>query len=160
MNKPTPLEAGATAPDFAYRDAAGTELHTSGLRGRTYVVYFYPKDDTPGCTKQACGLRDQWTDFSDQNISVIGVSGDSEASHDKFRKKHSLNFPLASDPELTTANGFGVYGEKKFMGKTYEGIYRMTFIVGPGGTILKTYPKVKPEEHANQILSDLKELPA
>lgn len=120
-----------------------------------YLIYFYPKDDTPGCTKEACAIRDAWGEFEAAGLKVIGVSKDSERSHLKFQEKYTLPFPLIADTELELANAFGVYGEKKFMGRVYDGIHRMSFLIAADGTILTTYPKVKPAEHASQVLEDL-----
>lgn len=152
MLKIQPLSAGDKAPDFSFEES-GKTLNINSI-GSSSLVYFYPKDDTPGCTKEACGLRDAWTKLQSAGIKVIGVSGDSEASHAKFIKKYSLPFTLIPDTELTLAKAFGVYGEKKFMGKTYEGIHRISFLIDSNGTILKTYLKVKPEQHASQVLED------
>jgi len=156
MPKPSPLEAGNKAPKFSFSEQ-GKELNSESLDA-PYLVYFYPKDDTPGCTKQACGIRDQWANFKADGLRVIGVSKDDEISHEKFREKFVLPFPLIADTELELANAFGVYGEKKFMGKTYDGIHRMSFLIDADGTILKTYAKVKPDEHAETVLADLAEL--
>ncbi|WP_269541811.1 thioredoxin-dependent thiol peroxidase [Cerasicoccus fimbriatus] len=153
MTAPTPLSPGSQTPGFAFRYADGTEGHTDQLKG-LYLVYFYPRDDTPGCTKEACAFRDIFEDFTKAGITVIGVSCDDDASHEKFRKKFSLPFPLAADTDQTLVKAFGVWGPKKFMGKEYEGIHRMSFLVSPDGKVLKTYPKVKPEEHAAEVLQD------
>jgi peroxiredoxin Q/BCP len=117
-------------------------------------LYFYPKDDTPGCTKEACVIRDSWTEFANAGLKVIGVSKDDESSHVKFRKKYGLPFPLIADTQLELANVYGVYGEKKFMGKIYDGIHRTSFLIGTDGLILKTYYKVKPDDHAGEVLAD------
>jgi len=156
MPKPSPLNAGSPSPAFSFIEN-GVPTNNQSLDG-PYLVYFYPKDDTPGCTKQACGLRDQWSKFKSAGLRVIGVSQDSEDSHQKFREKYNLPFPLVADTELKLAKAFGVYGEKKFMGKTYDGIHRMSFLIDTAGTILKTYPKVKPEDHAVTVLNDLAQL--
>lgn len=156
MKQANPLQAGAPAPEFTYRTPAGEERSTAALRGAPYLVYFYPKDDTPGCTKEACAFRDLFADYSAAGVTIIGVSADSEKSHGKFREKFALPFPLASDPDSRVVDAFGAFGEKKFMGKTYEGIHRMSFLVGPEGKIVKSYPKVKPEEHAAEVLADVR----
>lgn len=156
MSKPEPLSAGAQAPSFPFRYADGRPGHTDDLTA-PYLVYFYPRDDTPGCTKEACGFRDLFADFEQAGVTVIGVSCDDEASHDKFRQKYSLPFPLAADTDQRLVNAFGVWGPKTFMGKEYEGIHRISFLISPGGVILKTYPKVKPEEHASEVLQDARE---
>lgn len=151
-----PLKTGDSAPSFSFQED-GKELNINSLN-QYCLIYFYPKDDTPGCTKEACGIRDAWADFEQAGLKVIGVSGDSEASHLKFIQKYRLPFTLIPDTELTLARAFGVYGEKKFMGKVYEGIHRISFLIAPNGRIEKTYPKVKPDAHADQVLTDFKEL--
>jgi peroxiredoxin Q/BCP len=153
-----PLNDGAVAPTFSFRDATGTVLSTNDLGGTPYLVYFYPKDDTPGCTAEACGFRDNLPDSSQFGLTVIGVSCDSEKSHDKFRLKYNLNFPLASDESREIVNAFGVWGAKKFMGREYEGIHRMSFLIGSDGKIAKAYHQVKAKEHPSEVLADVKEL--
>lgn len=157
MSSIEPLAAGAKAPLFNFIYSDGTLANTADLAGKTYLVYFYPKDDTPGCTKEACAFRDLFNEFEAADITVIGVSGDSEKSHDKFRNKYTLPFPLAADTSLEIARAFGVYGEKKFMGRVYDGIHRISFLINPDGHVFKTYPKVKPEKHPEEVLSDVKE---
>ncbi|HKK19300.1 MAG TPA: thioredoxin-dependent thiol peroxidase [Opitutales bacterium] len=152
MPKPSPLQAGAKAPFFSFSEH-GKEVSRDTLDGPC-LLYFYPKDDTPGCTKQACGIRDAWEKFEAAGIRVVGVSKDDEASHRKFTEKYDLPFPLIADTDLELAKAFGVYGEKKFMGKTFDGIHRMSFLIATDGTILKTYPKVKPNEHAETVLGE------
>lgn len=156
MPAPTPLNAGDKAPSFTFTEKDQTirsdELTTP------HLVYFYPKDDTPGCTKEACAIRDAWGEFEAAGLKVIGVSKDSEKSHDKFREKYSLPFPLIADTEMELAKAFGVFGEKKFMGRVYDAVHRMSFLIKADGTILKAYPKVKPDAHAAEVLKDLAEL--
>lgn len=154
MSKLEPLKPGETAPVFTYRTADGVELSTYKLSGSPYLVYFYPKDNTPGCTKEACAFRDSFAGFEEAGVTVIGVSADSEASHEKFRKKYELPFALCADPEHTVIEAFGVWDEKKFMGRVFDGIHRISFLIGPDGKIAKTYPKVKPETHAAEVLKD------
>lgn len=152
---------GATmtkAPDFALPDQTGTVRSLADYAGRWLVVYFYPKDDTPGCTVEACEFRDWQKQFADAGVSVVGVSKDSPQSHAKFAEKHSLTFPLLSDESASMMQAYGAWGPKKFMGREYIGITRMTVLVNPAGEIAKTYPKVTPKGHAAQILSDLKAL--
>ena len=156
MPLPIPLNPGQKAPPFSYTEGGSTVLSTEITS--PYLIYFYPKDNTPGCTKEACAIRDVWADFERAGLKVIGVSKDSQASHIKFQDKFSLPFPLIADTELELAKAFGVYGEKKFMGRVYDGIHRMSFLIATDGTILKTYPKVKPEAHAAQVLEDLSQL--
>ncbi len=156
MPPPTPLTSGQKAPSFSFTEGEATVSSTE--IASPYLIYFYPKDDTPGCTKEACAIRDAWSDFESAGLKVIGVSKDSERSHLKFQDKYTLPFPLIADTELELANAFGVFGEKKFMGRVYDGIHRMSFLIAADGTILKTYPKVKPEAHAAQVLEDLSQL--
>ena len=156
MPSPKPLDAGQKAPTFNYVDNDST-CSSADLKA-PYLVYFYPKDDTPGCTKQACGIRDLWDEFESAGLKVFGISKDPEASHDKFRAKYELPFTLIADTDLTLAQSFGVYGEKKFMGRIYDAVHRISFLVAPNGTILKTYNPAKPEPHATQVLEDLSTL--
>ena len=154
----TPLAAGDVAPAFEFVTQDGNAGTSADLAGKPYVLYFYPKDDTPGCTKEACAFRDTYANYEAEGVAVIGISGDSQKSHSKFREKYSLPFHFASDSEdFAIANAYGVYGEKKFMGRVYDGIHRVSFLVGPDGKILKTYPKVKPEQHAAEVIADLKD---
>ena len=149
------LKEGDIAPSFSFHNADGTSHSTDDLKGTTFVVYFYPRDDTPGCTKEACGFRDQWEKFQEAEVTVIGVSADSEESHNKFRNKYDLPFALAADEDKAIVQAYGTWGEKSMMGRTYQGIHRVTYLVDTDGRIAKVYPKVKPNEHAEQILQDL-----
>ena len=157
MPLPQPLEAGQQAPRFEFEEN-GTIVSSSDLTV-PYLVYFYPKDHTPGCTTEACTIRDQWSEFTAAGLKVIGVSKDSMRSHEKFREKHALPFPLISDPDNELAKAFGVFGEKKFMGKVFDAAHRMSFLIRADGTILKTYSKVKPATHAAEVLEDLSPQP-
>ena len=143
---------GTVAPNFAANDANGETVRLKDLRGQKVVLYFYPKDDTPGCTKEACSFRDAFTDLKKRGIKVLGVSVDSEASHKKFTAKYKLPFTLLADPDHSIADAYGVYGEKKFMGRTYMGVKRITFLIDEKGKIKKVFEKVKPEEHAREVL--------
>lgn len=156
MSQPTPLEAGQKAPAFSFT-FYGKPVSSDSMDGPC-LLYFYPKDDTPGCTKQACGLRNAWTSFKKAGIQVVGVSKDGEDSHQKFRKKYSLPFALIADTDLKLAKAYGVLGKKEFMGKTYNSVHRMSFLIDANGTILKTYPTVKPAEHAETVLADYTQL--
>ena len=156
MDKPTPLDAGKKAPSFQFTEAG--ETYTLESLEQPCLLYFYPKDDTPGCTKEACAIRDAWSEFDSLGLKVIGVSKDDEHSHSKFRKKYSLPFSLIADTTMELANAYGVCGEKNFMGKIYDGIHRMSFLIGTDGLILKTYCKVKPDDHAGEVLTDFKAL--
>ena len=147
------LKDGSVAPNFAAKDANGETVRLKDLRGEKVVLYFYPRDDTPGCTKEACSFRDAFTDFKKRGIRVLGVSVDSEASHKKFTTKYKLPFTLLSDPDHAIADAYGVYGEKKFMGRTYMGVKRITYLIDEKGKIKKVFEKVKPEEHARDVLA-------
>ena len=146
------LKAGNTAPDFKTTNTNGETVRLKDYRGQKVVLYFYPKDDTPGCTKEACSFRDAFADFKKRGIEVIGVSTDSEAAHKKFTTKYKLPFTLLADTDHSIADAYGVYGEKKFMGRTYMGVKRMTFLIDEKGKIKKVFEKVKPEEHAQDVL--------
>ena len=154
------LQVGQTAPDFTLSDQVGTSHHLAAYRGRWVLVYFYPKDDTPGCTKEACGIRDRFKEFQKIKAVVLGISADSVESHKKFSDKFQLPFPLLADTQRQVVQAYGVWGEKQFMGKTYLGISRMSFLVDPKGMVAKIYPKVKPEEHTEDILNDLAQFKA
>jgi len=143
---------GSVAPNFAAKDANGETVRLKDLRGQKVVLYFYPKDDTPGCTKEACSFRDAFADLKKRDIKVLGVSKDSEASHKKFAAKYKLPFTLLADPDHSIADAYGVYGEKKFMGRTYLGVKRVTFLIDEKGKVKKVFEKVKPEEHAREVL--------
>ncbi len=147
------LKEGDKAPDFAVSDQEGNIVRAKDLRGRKIVLYFYPKDDTPGCTKEACSFRDSWAKFKRRGIEVFGVSLDSEKSHQKFINKFSLPFRLLADTDKKLSESFGTYGEKKFMGRTYMGNNRMTFLIDEKGKIKKIFEKVKPEDHAEEVLA-------
>jgi thioredoxin-dependent peroxiredoxin len=146
------------APDFTLPDQNDTEHTLSQYRGTWVVVYFYPKDNTPGCTKEACSFRDGREELERHNIVVLGISGDSVKSHKKFVDAHNLNFTLLSDPSRDTIRAYGSLGEKSMFGKTYEGILRNTYLISPDGQIAKEYVKVKPEDHAIQIIKDVEAL--
>jgi peroxiredoxin Q/BCP len=146
------IKEGNAAPDFTATNTSGETIRLKDLRGKKVVLYFYPKDDTPGCTKEACSFRDAFSEFRKQGIEVIGVSTDSEASHKKFTAKYKLPFTLLADTDHSIADAYGVYGEKKFMGRTYMGVKRMTFLIDEKGKVRKVYEKVKPEEHAREVL--------
>ncbi len=149
------VEEGQEAPDFELTSDAGERVQLSQFRGRPVVLYFYPKDDTPGCTAQACGIRDSYDDFEQQGAVVLGVSPDEESSHVKFKQKYGLPFTLLADPEHEVADQYGVWGERKYMGKTYWGVERSTFLIDEGGRIAKVMRRVKPDTHAEQVLAAL-----
>lgn len=152
------LKPGDIAPDFTLPDADGNLVRLADLRGKWVVLYFYPRDNTPGCTKEACGFRDVYPDYQSKDIVVLGVSTDDAKSHTKFSNKFNLPFPLLSDVDGKVATAYESYGLKKFMGKEYMGISRNTFVIDPEGKIARIYLKVKPEHHATELLSDLANL--
>ena len=150
------LAIGDPAPDFTLADQAGTPVNLASLRGQRVVIYFYPKDDTPGCTKEACNFRDRWSDLQAHGIRVLGISKDGAASHTKFIDKYELPFTLLTDAEpCPVAEAYGSYGLKKFMGREYMGMMRHTFVVDAEGRLEKIYLQVKAETMADQILADL-----
>ncbi|MBM3263606.1 MAG: thioredoxin-dependent thiol peroxidase [candidate division Zixibacteria bacterium] len=149
------LKEGDLAPEFSLPSDKGETVSLKDLRGNTVVLYFYPKDDTPGCTKESCDFRDRYADFQGRDIQVFGVSCDDLKSHEKFSTKFSLPFPLLSDTDTSMANAYGVYKEKSMYGRTYMGIERTTFVIGPDGNIRKIYPKVSVDGHVLAVLADL-----
>lgn len=149
------LQAGMKAPEFTLNDQHGAEVHLSDYLGKKVVLYFYPKDNTPGCTRQACAFAESYEAFKAQDVIVIGVSKDSVASHVKFAQKYDLPFVLLSDPELKAIEPYGVWQEKKMCGKTSMGVVRTTFIIDEQGIIEKVMPKVKPDTNAAEILDYL-----
>jgi len=146
------LKEGTTAPAFRTKNADGEDVSLKDFRGQKVVLYFYPKDDTPGCTKEACSFRDDFAKFKKRGIAVLGVSPDSEASHKKFVAKYKLPFTLLADTERSISEAYNVWGEKKFMGRTYMGVHRTTFLIDEKGKIKKIFEKVKPEAHASEVL--------
>ena len=149
------IEKGAKAPEFELTSDAGETVTLAELRGTPVVLYFYPRDDTPGCTTQAHGIRDAWEDFQEAGAVVLGVSPDDVASHATFKEKHGLPFPLLADTDHAVAEAYGVWGEKSTYGKTSMGIIRTTFVIGADGTVKRVFEKVKPAEHADQVLAAL-----
>lgn len=149
------LNPGDMAPAFTLTDTDGNTVSLSDFRGKRVVLYFYPRDNTPGCTKEACSFRDAYSDYQAKDIVVLGVSTDDAKSHAKFVKKFDLPFTLLCDPDGAVAAAYDSYGLKKFMGKEYMGVSRHTFVIGADGRIEKIYRKVKPENHAAEILADL-----
>jgi thioredoxin-dependent peroxiredoxin len=143
---------GTTAPAFKTTDQNGESVSLKDLRGQKVVLYFYPKDDTPGCTKEACSFRDAYSKFKKQKITVLGVSPDKQTAHQKFVTKYQLPFTLLVDTDHSIAEAYGVWGEKKFMGRTYMGVHRTTFLIDEKGKIKKVFEKVKPEDHASEVL--------
>ena len=150
------LEAGTRAPDFTLPDQDGNPVRLSSFKGKKVVLYFYPKDNTPGCSRQACAFAARYAGFRAQNVTVIGISKDSVASHQKFAEKYELPFILISDPERVAIEAYGVWQEKKNYGKVSMGVVRSTYIINEEGIIEKVMPKVKPDTNAEEILEYLK----
>ncbi len=146
------------APSFSLPDQDGTIHSLSDYKGKWVLMYFYPKDDTPGCTKEACGFRDVSEEYKKKGVQVLGISKDSVASHKKFANKYLLTFPLLSDESTDVIKAYGAWGEKKFMGRVYMGINRISFLIGPDQTIRKEYLKVDVFTHAKEILQDVESL--
>jgi peroxiredoxin Q/BCP len=149
------VEEGQEAPDFELTSDAGERVRLSQFRGQPVVLYFYPRDDTPGCTAQACGIRDSYDDFDQRGAVVLGVSPDEESSHVKFKQKYGLPFTLLADPDHEVVEQYGVWGERKYMGKTYMGVERSTFLIDEDGRIAKVMRRVKPDTHAERVLAAL-----
>jgi peroxiredoxin Q/BCP len=152
---PTTLTEGQPAPDFTARTDKDETVSLKDFAGRHVVLYFYPKDDTPGCTIEACSFRDNLVRIEAAGAVVLGISIDDVASHQKFRDKFELPFTLLADTEHAVADAYGVYGEKEFMGRKYMGIDRATFLIGPDGTLEKVWPQVKPDGHADEVIAAL-----
>jgi peroxiredoxin Q/BCP len=149
------VEEGSPAPDFELQSDTGATVRLSALRGKPVVLYFYPKDHTSGCTTQACGIRDAWSEFARAGAVVLGVSPDDVASHQRFRADYELPFTLLADPGHEVAELYGVWAEKSRYGRTYMGIARSTFVIGPDGTVEKVMRNVEPATHADDVLSVL-----
>jgi peroxiredoxin Q/BCP len=149
------IAEGQEAPDFELKTDSGDTVKLSALRGKPVVLYFYPKDDTPGCTTQACGIRDAWGEFERAGAVVLGVSPDDERSHEKFRSKYDLPFTLLADTDHVVAEEYGVWGEKSYMGRNYFGVRRSTFVIDENGNVKKIFEKVKPATHADDVLAAL-----
>jgi peroxiredoxin Q/BCP len=149
------LKEGDKAPTFTVATSGGGKISLADYLGKNVILYFYPKDDTPGCTKEACAFRDGFTEFKKRGAVILGVSPDSVKSHDKFVEKFKLPFTLLADEEKKIVEAYGVWGEKSFMGREYLGVYRVTFLIGPDGKIKKIWPEVKPDEHAQEVLAAL-----
>jgi peroxiredoxin Q/BCP len=153
-----PISAGVQAPDFSLPDENNTFRRLSDYRGMPIVLYFYPEDDTPGCTTEACNFRDDYSAYVDANVVILGVSPDSIRSHAKFKAKYVLPFPLLADEGHKICNAYGVWGPKRFAGRDYEGVLRTTFLIDSHGRIAKVFEKVRPSEHSSEVLEALKKL--
>jgi peroxiredoxin Q/BCP len=149
------VQEGESAPDFELTSDSGETVKLSDLRGKPVVLYFYPKDDTPGCTAQACGIRDDYGSFEERGAIVLGVSPDDESSHVKFKEKYGLPFTLLADPTHEVSEQYGVWKEKNYAGKTYMGVERSTFLIDSHGTVAKVMRRVKPDTHADDVLAAL-----
>ncbi len=150
------IQEGEPAPDFELASDSSERVRLSSLRGRPVVLYFYPRDDTPGCTAQACGIRDAWGEFGRAGAVVLGVSPDDESSHAEFKEKYDLPFTLLADTEHATAEDYGVWAEKTYAGKSYMGVERSTFVIGADGNVAKIMRNVKPDSHADEVLAALR----
>ena len=150
------ISANQPAPDFELPDENGQIRKLSDYRGQPVVLYFYPKDDTPGCTTEACNFRDDYPVYEENGVTILGVSPDTAKSHTKFKNKFSLPFTLLADEGHKVCDLYEVWGPKKFMGKSYEGVHRTTFLIGPDGNIIKVFENVKPEGHSGEVLAALK----
>jgi len=149
------IEVGDLAPDFSLPSDGGEVVRLSELRGTRVILFFYPKDDTSGCTKEACGFRDAMPAIQERGATVLGISPDPVSSHERFRNKYSLNFPLLADEEHRVALAYGAWGAKKMYGREYEGVLRSTFLIGEDGRVEKAYRKVRPAEHAEEVVAEL-----
>ena|SRR5437773_434393 len=149
------LKEGDVAPEFTAETNDGRKVSLSDFKGKSVVLYFYPRDDTPGCTKEACAFRDDFAAFKRKGAVVLGVSTDPVKSHVKFVEKYKLPFTLLADEDRKIVQAYGVWGEKSFLGRKYQGTHRVTFLIGPDGRIKKIWPTVKPVEHAKEVLSEL-----
>jgi len=149
------LKEGDDAPAFTASASGGGRVSLADFKGRNVILYFYPKDDTPGCTKEACAFRDYFAEFKKKGAAVLGVSTDPVKSHDKFIEKFKLPFTLLADDDKAIVQAYGVWGQKSFMGRKYLGTHRVTFLIGPDGKIKRIWPTVKPEEHAEEVLAAL-----
>jgi thioredoxin-dependent peroxiredoxin len=152
-----PISFGIPAPDFTLNDDTGVTRRLSDYRGQSVVLYFYPKDDTPGCTTEACNFRDDYSAYVEAGVTVLGVSPDSPKSHAKFKNKYQLPFPLLADEDHAVCETYGVWAQKKFMGREYMGVLRTTFVISPDGNIKRVFENVKPAEHSSEVLQAIKE---
>ena len=154
-----PIQANQPAPEFALADETGTVRKLTDFRGKAVVLYFYPKDDTPGCTVEACNFRDDYHVYAENGVVILGVSPDNSKSHAKFKEKYKLPFSLLADEGHAVCDLYGVWGPKKFMGREYEGVLRTTFLIDAQGTIARVFANVRPAEHSAEVLEALRSLP-
>ena len=152
-----PISAGIPAPDFILADENGTQRRLSDYRGHAVILYFYPKDDTPGCTTEACNFRDDYSAYVEAGVTILGVSPDTTKSHEKFKQKYKLPFPLLADEDHAVCELYGVWGEKQFMGRNFLGVLRTTFLIDANGKIKRVFEKVRPAEHSAELLAAIKE---
>jgi peroxiredoxin Q/BCP len=153
-----PISSGIPAPEFELLDDTNTLRHLSDFKGKPVILYFYPADDTPGCTKEACNFRDDYSAYQKAKVTILGVSPDSVKSHVKFKQKYQLPFPLLADEGHKVCNAYGVWGPKKMMGREYEGVLRTTFLIDARGKIARVFENVRPAEHSVEVLEVLKNL--
>jgi peroxiredoxin Q/BCP len=151
-----PIKSGIPAPEFSLPDETGVTRSLSEFFGRPLILYFYPKDDTPGCTTEACNFRDDYSQYTQAGVTILGVSPDTSQSHAKFKAKYGLPFPLLADTEHKVCDLYGVWGTKKNYGREYQGVFRTTFLIDEKGKIIQVFEKVKPAEHSEQVLAALK----
>lgn len=151
------IQAGNPAPHFSLADETGAIRKLSDFQGQTIVLYFYPKDDTPGCTTEACNFRDDYSTYEQAGVTILGVSPDSPKSHAKFKEKFNLPFSLLADEDNAVCEQYGVWGPKKFMGREYMGVLRTTFVIGPDGVVKKVFENVKPADHSAEVLAAVRE---
>ena len=153
-----PLTSGVLAPDFELSDDTNTARHLSSFRGKPVILYFYPKDDTPGCTKEACNFRDDYSAYEKEDVIILGISPDTSRSHAKFKAKYQLPFPLLADADHKVSELYDAWGPKKFMGREYEGVLRTTYLIDALGTIARVFENVRPAEHSAEVLEALRSL--
>jgi peroxiredoxin Q/BCP len=154
------VEPGQPAPPFSLESDSGETITLAGLRGRPVLVFFYPKDDTPGCTRQACDIRDGWAEFERLGAAVLGISPDAAGSHQRFREKHALPFPLLVDTDHSVAEAYGAWGEKRNYGRTYQGIIRSGFVIGPDGVLAAAKRNIKADRHRDWAIAELERITA
>jgi peroxiredoxin Q/BCP len=152
------ITAGSLAPEFTLQDENGLKHSLSDYRGKPLILYFYPKDDTPGCTTEACNFRDDYSKYQDAQVVILGLSPDTPRSHKKFKAKYDLPFTLLADEDHAVCDLYGTWGPKKYMGKSYEGVFRTTFLIDSQGYIRKVFENVKPAEHSSEVLEALRQL--